>query len=234
MHDLLLRKAIAMCMTNVDYTNIQNLIVTGDYTSQTRRLMGMTSLIAQITATYTVVIDNLNNNPVSYSLYSSQLSSAITGGEFNTILQSLATEQGVAMFATATSSGVVTTNGAGPTMAPTCSPMGSSGHHDRDGHHPRRRLKVIGGAVVGAIVLSLIIASIYACYCKRTKRNTVSPTPSETIPDVNINVYADECHIVEMKSIRSVGENGPVIEVFATPVTATTTVPVVMGQATLV
>ncbi len=158
-----------MCMTNVSYTNIQDLVVVGS----NRRLMGISwkpLSSSSIIATYTVVVQqstvSVNNaKQLSYTFLASQLSTAIQVGEFNLILQSQASQQGVSSFTAVTSSSVSTFNDLIPTVSPTLAPT----YAPRLSSSATVSTKGVAGIVIAILVVVVVIMMtiFYCCCCDR-------------------------------------------------------------------
>lgn len=94
-------------MSDVSPSNIINLVVTAATASIAQRAGAAPYAGGSIKATYDI---SVRDPSLSYTSLSSQLSTAVSDGEFTTNLQSFSTSTGATGFATASSTSVTTTD----------------------------------------------------------------------------------------------------------------------------
>jgi hypothetical protein len=173
-----LQQSIAACMVGVNSTNVYDIVVSDiassssvmiakGKTSQVSKIHVMVELLpsksttasstASVNAAYKVSVLQTSST-FSYSSLSSQLSTAVSSGQFDTYLASYSSENDAVGFSGCTSTSVTTTNTSPnqPTYSPTKAPSDddSSSNGLSDG--------AIAGIVIGTIVgVALIFGVVY-------------------------------------------------------------------------
>lgn len=170
-YSLTLRQSIAACMAGVSSANIINLVVTEGASSSVHHQSNQKAVLSSTSQIHTAYDVSVRDASLSYSSLSSQLSTAVESGQFDTYLTDFAQQTGAVGFVDATSTTVTTED-----LEPS---------DDDDDKKTGFTSGEIAGVVVGSLAVLLILGTLsyFVGQHRKGRRmmSTAAPPPTSNV-----------------------------------------------------